>query len=164
MAEKPKKQSNSVPIEMPPSGFRKRMLFNRFAVISDGDFRLLHFGYISAANLLADSFVCAIHSTSLEVQKQENLDYLGRLGELSLPEPGIWQPPAASFSVELVNLIGLCRRGSEAEVVLHNFPVKSLLDWAKTRKEGSPLPSEAIALLRSETELHKHFIRALYPL
>ena len=140
------------------------MLFNRFAVISDGDFRLLHFGYVSAANLVVDSFVCAIHTASLEVQKQENLDYLGRLGELSLPEPGNWQPPSANFSVELVNLIGMCRRGSEAEIVLHNFPVKSLLDWAKIRKDNSALSAEAIALLRSETELHKHFIRALYPL
>src|SRR6266545_545618 len=136
MAEKSKGPPENIPIAFAMAGFRKRMLFNHYAIIPEGDFRLLHFGYYSNANLLMDHFVCAIHTGTLEAQRQEILDYLGRLGELGLPAPPTWQPPATSDGVELITNMGFCRHVAFAEITAHNFSVKALLDLAKNYKEN----------------------------
>lgn len=163
MAEKTKTSPSTVAVEFSYVNFGRRMFFNRFEVVPDGDFRIVHFGYVPSTNLTVDHFACAIHREVLEAQRKENEAYLGRLGELSFPEPEKWHPPASSFRVELVNHLGFCRRGSEAEIALHNFSVKALLDLAKTNRPNVQVPSEAIALLRSDGEIHKHLISALYP-
>jgi hypothetical protein len=139
------------------------MLFNRFAVVADGDYRLLHFAYFQAGNVLIDHFLCAVHVDVLESQRKENLEYMGRLGDLSVPGPEKWVPPATKLNVELVSHLAFCRRGSEAEASFHNFSVRSILDLSQSLRSGAVLRSEAVALLKSEVEIHKHFVRSLYP-
>jgi hypothetical protein len=165
MAEKTTKQKNrsdSVPIELAVTGFRKRMLFNRFHVANEGDFRVIHFGFTSSANLLMDQFVCAIHASSVELQRSENLEYLGRLGEISVPGPPVWQPPIGNIGVELATHMGFCRHGSFTEITVHNFSMKALLDLVRSMKPNATLPSEPVAILRSDVETQKHFLKELY--
>lgn len=162
MSEKSKGQT-TVAVELPAGGYRKRMFFNRFMIAPEGDFRLLHFGYVSGGNLLVDHFVCAIHFAPVERQRAENLDYLGKLGDLTLEEPEKWQPPAGQFEIELVNIMGLARHGSEAEIAMHNYSAKAMIDFSRVaRSPGAVLAADAVALLRSDFEIHKHFIRTLY--
>ena len=161
-SERNKARQDGIPIQLAMDGFRKRMLFNRFAVIKDGDYRIMHFGYVTGGNLLMDQFACAIHSVSLEEHRKENFDYLGRLGELSVPGPANWLPPIAQIGVELVTYVGFCRHGSLAEMTLHNFSLKGLLDVAKSPKSQANLVSEAVAVLRSDVEIQKHLIKELY--
>src|SRR6266487_1644415 len=121
MAEKQKGHTATVPVELRTTGFRKQMMFNRFAVVPEGDYRLIYFGYLQAGNVLIDQFLCAAHKSALELQRRENLEYLGHLGELAVPGPERWVPPAVQLNVELVSHIGFCRVDSEAEISLHNF-------------------------------------------
>jgi hypothetical protein len=159
MAEKTKGHG-SVTLEVTPSGFRKRMFFNRFAIITEGNFRIIHFGYILPGNVLIDHFACATPQEGLERLRHENLEYLGRLGALALEAPEHWAPPPSVIPIEPVNHFGLARHSSEAEVTLHNFSIKALLDAAKVG--NIKLVSEPVALLRSEVEVHKHFVKAMY--
>ena len=160
--DKGKAGTEGVLIELPMAGFRKRMLFNRFAVARDGDHRLLQFGCVAPVGWLMDHFVCAVHVSLVELQRQENMDYLGRLGELTSAPP-VWQlPENAKNGVELVTQLNMCRHGTFAEIAMHNLSMRTLVNLGKNQKQPPALLSEPVALLRSETELHKHFIRELY--
>src|SRR5687768_8465238 len=113
------KQITEFRLEPDTHDFQKRMLFNRFAVVKDGDFRIAHFAYVSGADLLMDYFACAFHIDALEPQREENFAYLGRL---PAPDPvQKWQPPPGErVGVVPVSHLGLARRNSEAEIILHN--------------------------------------------
>ena len=141
-------------------GFEKRMLFNRFEIERDGNFVILRFGYISKGHLL-DHFAAACSVEAISAQREDNLKYLGQIGEIPLKEPEMWVVPATDYKIQLFNLIGLTRRDSEAEITLHNFAAKTMVE-AQRSKSAPQLVGEPIALLRSELGIHKHFIRALH--
>lgn len=162
MAQKQIAKPSGIPLELPPNGFKRGMLYNRFVIEPDGEFKVLHFAYVNRANVTVDHFICAIHARDLEFQKVSNLEYLGRLGALSMEAMPGWQPPALQQPIELVNHIGLCQFGNSAELTLHRLSIKSVLDFARSVKPPAPLRADAIALLRSGIELQKHLVAALY--
>lgn len=161
MASKQSEKQQGIPIELPSKGFSKSMLFNRFAVEDENDFRIIYFGYCSRSNVTIDQFACAVLKSDLQHQKEINLDYLGKLGTLPLEEPPQWQPQLTKQNIELVNQISLCRFGETAEIMLHVFPVKAVLD-ASRMKIPEKVTGTAVALLRSNLDLHKHFVRIIY--
>lgn len=44
---------------------------------------------------------------------------------------------------------------------MHNYSVKGVVDYSR-RPPGDALVTDAVALLRSDLEIHKHFLRTFY--
>ncbi len=158
-----KHKGRQVPVNLWGLGFEKRMLFNRFSIEEDGSYRILRFGYISKGHLL-DHFAAACNKFVIDSQREENLKYLGEIGDIPLEEPEPWTLPTTDYKIQLFSLIGLTRRDSEAEITLHNYSSKQLVEVQRSSKKAEQLVAEPIALLRSEINIHKHFLRALHPL
>ncbi len=149
---------HSVQINLPTTGFRRSMFFNRFAVERKDGFVFIHFGFVNSANVTTDSYSTTISELELLNQKKTTMDYLGRQGAIG-EEPPAWQPTGKI--TELASHIALAHNGPIAETALFLFSLWSTM--AESRKPNPNLNAEAIALLRSNLATQQHLIRLLFP-
>jgi hypothetical protein len=133
------------------------MPFNRHFVERVDEFLVMHFGLIGSSGVLLDRYACAILKIELDVQRKSILDYLGQTGSLGDPPP-TWQPPQGTFQIELCNQVGLCGNPEFGEITLNNIVGKAL---SEMQQSSGRLEPDAVALLRSSMERHKHWIKDL---
>jgi hypothetical protein len=147
-------------ISTPTTGYERLMPFNRIAVERFDSLVLMHFGLVVPAGTLRDHYSCGILEVDLQAQKDSLMEYLGRAGALGeAPEP--WQSPNDGKEIDVCNFIGVCGNSEVAEITLNNFVARAVSDLAALPKD-KVVPSQAVALLRSGTRIHKHWIRMLF--
>ena len=162
--------SRAIVLETADWSSARRMLFNRYSIERDSGFVVVHFGYVSGTLGPIDVYSIALSGDDLVRTSRENLDYLGKLGELSVPGPSQWSPPSGHRKIDLANHIALGRSGGVAEIVFGNFLVNDIIrvtrdlsNQANTSKNSAPaIPLVMTAVLRSDVELQKHLIRSIY--
>ncbi len=150
----------SLQITLPTTGFKRSMLFNRFAVEREDGFVLIHFGLVSKQNAQVDSYSAAISELELLNQKKTTMDYLGRQGTLG-EEPPSWQPPTEK-KIELVNHIVMAHHGPIAETAFFGFSFWSAMMESRKNKSDAVMTAEPIAVLRSPLVVQQHLIRLLF--
>jgi hypothetical protein len=162
----------SVGIILPTTGFKRYMLFNRFAVERADGFVQIHLGLVNKGNALVDSYSTAISEFELFAMRKNWMDYLGRQGTL-LEEPPAWQPPAGG-KMDVANHVMMAHHGRMAETSFYAFSYWSALEEAKrvaglkkgpkeaTEAGGMGVMAEGMALLRSPLGAQQHLIRLLF--
>jgi hypothetical protein len=151
---------DALQIVLPTTGFRRLMLFNRFAVERDMGFVIIHFGLVNKQNFLLDSYGSAISEADLLSQRKNCMDYLGGQGAMG-EQPASWQPPSEE-RVEVANHITMAHQGQIAETVLFSISLWSAIMELKKVKAERNLGVEAVALLRSPLAVQQHLIRLLF--
>jgi len=142
-------------IETPLKAFPVNFCFNQFSVEKDGGWSVLSVGYLWKGRLLDDVLSFAVSQDAIEMSRKSTLDYLGRIGEI-LPMEHFIVPPAPK--IVPANVIGMAYRGDMGEVVLASFTFRRIvLDSKESTFEADP-----VALLRSQLNVQRNLIRALY--
>lgn len=138
------------------------MFFNRFRVEPDEGFCVVHFGLLSKAGLLLDSYSCSVPPQTLQRNREALLGYLARVGSPKEKTPLAWQGPPVGQTLQVADIIGVTLSDDmTAEMCLWMF---SFTEAARQRRMGSrdTLEAQPLALLRCALELQKQLIAALY--
>lgn len=139
------------------------MFFNRFRVEHEGNMHFVQFGLIVAGELI-DNFACVIPEVVLNEHKKTLLGYISRFGaEVKEQDRISWKGYAPARSSSVVDIINMSYRGQMAEISLHGFSMHGATVMSRaTNPTPTPLDSECLAILRSESFLQKQVIAALY--
>jgi len=145
---------------IPENEYPRVVFFNRLKVESEHGFRLVHFGLILKSGVMASYFPCVIDDQAVEENEARLVSYLERIGHPK-SKLEVWHPAAPSVDAGFTDSIGMASRGEVAEISLCIYSVSAALH--KRSGDGKvSLKAQPVALLRSNLELHRHFIKALY--
>jgi hypothetical protein len=149
-----------VEIGLPPSGFPKTMLFNRFRIEREEGLRLVQFGLVSASALL-DSYSCVLPREMLKRNQKSLLEYLNRIGRPAA-SPAPWKGAAVEKQVDVADIVAMSFRDEMAETCFYVFSFCAASRLGKAEAGGDSMPAQPLVLLRCEVELQKQFIAGLY--
>ena len=148
-------KTKQLPVEMPESGFRTILYFNRFGIENVGGSILVHFGFVSIAGEVMGAYSALLTRTFLIANRSSWLEYLGQVG--SSPEGVLdlsWRPPASRITgIEFVNAVRIGRSGADAEFRLYCASTIAVIDRSQGEKSGEKLiPAQPLALLQTSLE------------
>lgn len=146
----------SVRIEVPKSGYRRLMAFNRFYIESVDGFLIMHFALLNTSGVLHDRYACTISKAELSFQKESFMNYLGKVGTLGDPPPA-WQPTPSIAPIDFCNYFGLIGNSDFAEINLCNVSART----ASEAKPNAQISADAIALLRCSLEVQTHWLKGI---
>jgi hypothetical protein len=151
-------------VDLPETGFETVLFFNRFGIENSDTHVLVHFGYVARSGDVLSSYSAALPNAFLNANKEDWLEYLGKVGEL--PERSIdvsWRPPVGqSRRVEVANAIRLGRLGADAEFRCYATSIVSIVDKGRAATSNSkPIQSQPLALLQSSLEQQQLLLLAL---
>lgn len=147
-----------VRLSVPPTGYPRRMFFNRFAVQWLGGHALVFFALVDDSGILRDVYACTLTRQTL----RESKDSLGRyLGLIGAPKgaPAAWSPPGQPMATDVATVMHMGYT-EEAEIVLGTFAVGPAIQHVKnTDKE---IQVDGVACLRCDLETQRQFLAELY--
>ena len=141
--------------------FPRTMYFNRFSVSRAGPVRIFYFGLVDEEDYVRDLFGCAIDEVTLQRQKDDLLNYVGKASTPAPIEVPSWRPRVSEISsVSVANLVTAARTGAVAELRLFNYSQGDVVDAGRGGKEE--VRAEPVALLRCEDGLQQAMLLSLY--
>lgn len=150
-----------VEIHLPSRGYAKTMFFNRLRVEHDEGFCVVSFGLVSRVGLLLDSYSCVLSRFTLDHNEKPLLGYLEQIGFPKEPPAPAWQGTPTQQILPVVDVINMATREEMAETCFWVFSLQ-----AASRRRGpssdEALEAQPLALLRSQVEIQKQLIKALY--
>lgn len=150
-------------VEMPESGFRVLLYFNRFGVEQIDANLLVHFGFTSVVGEVLATYSALMPKVFLMNNRADWMQYLGQVG--SAPESPIdisWRPPPSKVNaVEIVNALRVGRSGTDAEIRCYCVSLVSVIDHSRDGSTGSDIPAQALALLQTTLEQQQLLLIAL---
>jgi hypothetical protein len=151
------KGEHKIAVAVQPTGFKRTMYFNRFALEAIGRHMLAHFGLIDESGVLRDHYSCMIPEHTLKESRPGLVGYLEKVGAAS-SQKAPWNPPAGQLRMDVVNLINMGQT-DVGEIVLSSIAIGPAI--AKS-KDGKPIDADPIALLICEPDIQRLFITELY--
>lgn len=150
----------TIALQLPKTGSRRYMVFNRYAIQIVDSFRLMFFGLVDNNGVLVGTYYCSIDIVNLKRCRDNLTKYAGNLaGDISSQKVP-WQP-SPDMGCEAVNFINACTTGGIAELNMISFPIHpNLMQVNKDTKPSEVIP-DLLAVLRCETLLQKSFILEL---
>jgi hypothetical protein len=142
---------------------REVLFFDRFAVYKKGNFFELHFGFFGGSPELIRGLIVVLQQDVFERNKESFLNFINLGGDV--PEPTELPPfkvRSSDAPVLTADLIGLARHGAVGEIAFHSLSWKIAIDTAKDATEPPTVQGYFVALLRSELELQKRWVIAVY--
>ena len=158
MSKSDPKQEAKISISVSPTGFRRRMLFNRFFLQPIDAHILAYFGLVDDSGFLRDQFVIGISKQTIEDSKASLTSFLTRIGSPTTTQPK-WVPPSIPTTTELANVIN-AGVSTDGEILFSSFAIGPAI--SKTKESQKPIDIDPIAMLRCDPELLKLFIVELY--
>ena len=158
MSKSDQKREAKISISISPTGYRRRMLFNRFYLQKIDQHILAHFGLVDDSGFLRDSYAISLTKQTLEDSKASLTSFLAKVGAPTTALP-VWAPPPMSAGTELANIINV-GVSTDAEIIFSSFAIGPAL--AKAKETQKPIDIDPIALLRCDPELLKLLIVQLY--
>jgi hypothetical protein len=153
-------RESAVNIKLPRGAYPRCMFFNRFRIEKVEGICLMYFGLVVPSVGLADHYCCVIGEKALLERRESLIQYLDRMGR-SKDRPTPWQSSPMQIKTDVADVINMAHGEGVAEITLSFFSHWALNLAAK--EETSPeLEAHPVALLRSEIEIQKQFIEALY--
>jgi hypothetical protein len=147
-----------IKLAVPAVGYRRRMFFNRFALLRIEGHVLALFGLVDDANKLRDSYACMLTKQVLRESKESLGSYLGRIGTPK-SSPPTWSPPDNPVTTDVATVINMGYT-EEAEIVLGAFAVGPAVQQVKgVDKE---IQVDGVACLRCDVETQRQFVAGLY--
>lgn len=150
----------TIALQLPKTGSRRYMAFNKYAIQNATCFRLMFFGLIDNNGALTGTYCCAIDNVSFKRCRENLVKYAGALTGDTTPPKTPWNPPS-DMECEAVNLINACHTGEIAELNMISFPIHSNLVQVNKETKSTPVIPDLMAVLRCETLLQKNFILEL---
>jgi hypothetical protein len=151
------KGEHKIAIAIQPTGFRRTMYFNRFALEALGRHTLTHFGLIDESGVLRDHYSCVFPERTLKDSRSGLTSYLEKVGAATTQKTP-WNPPAGQLRMDVVNVINMGQT-DVGEIILSSVAIGPAITKSK---EGKPIDAEPIALLICEPETQRLFITELY--
>jgi hypothetical protein len=151
-------------LDLPETGFQTVLFFNRFGIETGDTHVLVHFGYVSRSGDVLGAYTTAFPKTFLNVNKDDWLEYLGKVGEPpERPIDASWRPPVGQARrVEFSNAMRLGRLGADAELRCYATSIISIIDKGRVATgNGKPLQPQPLALLQSSLEQQQLLLLAL---
>jgi hypothetical protein len=163
MAKKPQKQE---PVGLHyPAQYYYSCVANRYAVERDDGFTIVHFGLVNRLGLLIDRMSCIFPQHTLDVQKENLVQYSDDAG---LPKKKVpaWVPPVRGLDAEItypvIDFVYLSRwNDAHAEICLWNYSQGLLADAVKAGIKEHLTPW-GVAMVRCDIDLQRAFLNALY--
>ena len=150
-----------IPVDMPASGFRVVLYFNRFGIEDLGGPILVHFGFVSIAGEVLGAYSALLTRTFLVANRSTWLEYLGKIG--SSPEKPLdlsWRPPVSRIAgVEFVNAMRIGKSGTDGELRLYCVSMIAVID--RQSSTSGELPAQPLALLQTSLEQQQLLLLAL---
>lgn len=123
--------------------------------------RIFYFGLLDEADLVRDTYACAIDELTLGRQKEDLLAYVGRAGTSTPSEIVPWKPKGSLINkVECANIIRTARVGKIGEIRLFNYSLGDAFDVQ--RQGGDSVKGFPVALLRCEKDLQRALLLSIY--
>jgi hypothetical protein len=155
-------QKQAVEVRLSFANFPRRMYVNRFRIERDDDCCIAHFGLLAPSGVLVDHYCCVITKFTLEQNKASLIAYLQRIGQPG-SKPERWQPPAHAQQTDIADIVSMSHRDEITETAFSGF---SMIAATRAKpSQGSTdvhIDAQPLILLRSEAELQKQLLVALY--
>lgn len=151
-------------VEMPESGFRVVLYFNRFGVEPIDGNLLVHFGFTSVVGEVLATYSALMPKAFLTNSRADWLQYLGQVGSApERPTDLSWRPPSSKVNaIEVVNALRVGRSGTDAEIRCYCVSLISVIDHSRAGSStGSDIPAQALALLQTTLEQQQLLLIAL---
>ena len=155
------KKTIKLEVGLPPIGFPRAMYFNRFHIEREDAFYFVQFGLVSNSVLL-DNYSCVFSTGTLAQNKDTLLNYLSRIGRPMANSPPTWKGTAVEKPTDVVDVVTMAFRDETAETCLFVFSMGAATRQPKSDGAGVTIPAQALAILRSTTEMQKMLIVGLY--
>lgn len=160
MNKKPDEIEVSIPVKIPRSGYSRSMYFNRFRIEKIDAVSILYFGLVVPSVGLADYYCCSIPDGVLIEQRDNFLTYLDRMGRAK-EKPTPWQTSPPQPHTDVADIINLAHNERVGEIVLASFS-QWALNLSARDKNPATMEATPVAMLRSDVEVQKQFLEALY--
>ena len=147
-----------IKLSVPPTGYSRRMFFNRYALQWIDGHALTYFALVDDSGILRDVYACMLSRQTLKESKETLGKYLGRIGAPK-GAPAAWSPPSQPMATDVATVINMGYT-EEAEIVLGTFAVVPAIQQAKI--EDKEIKVDGVACLRCDLETQQHFLAALY--
>jgi hypothetical protein len=161
-------KTRELTVEMPESGFRVILYFNKFGVEKVGENLLIHFGFVSVSGEVMATYSAVLEKRFLSLSRKDWLQYLGQIS--SPPDQPLefsWKPPASKIgAVEIINAMRIGRSGSDAELRLYCVSLIAAIDRSRGETGGSKdLVAQPLALLQTTLDQQQLILLTLlkYP-
>lgn len=148
-----------------PTLYIQSCMVNRYELIREDGFTLAHFGLVSRKGLLLDRFSCVFPEHTLQLQKENLVQYSDNVG---LPKNTIppWNAPARvvedDCKLPVVDYVHVSHwADAHAEICFWSYSQGQLADFARANKK-EPLIPWGLALVRCEIDLQREFLVKLY--
>lgn len=151
------KGEHKIAIAVQPTGFKRSMYFNRFALEPLGRHTLAHFGLIDESGVLRDNYSCFFPEHTLKESRPALMGYLEKVGGATIQKIP-WNPPSGQLRMDVVNVITVGQT-DVGEILLSSLAIGPAIGRSK---DGKPIDADPIALLISEPEVQRLFITELY--
>jgi hypothetical protein len=156
-----KAEGKTISVKPSEGGFPRTMYFNRFSVDRVGPVRIFYFGLVDEEDYTRDLFACAIDEATLQRQKQDLLNYVGRASAPAPTDVPAWRPKVSGISgVQVANVLAAARTDQLAELRLFNYSQGEVVQSGKSGK--NEVRAEPVALLRCEDRLQQVMLLGLY--
>lgn len=151
-------------VDLPDAGFTTVLFFNRFGIERGDGYFLVHFGFVTKSGDVLGSYSTVMTDSLIEGNRQNWLDYLGKIGEP--PERPIdltWRPPISHRRlIEVTNVLRLARNGPNAESRSYCLSMGAAIDRSRSSADSAkPLQTQPLALLQSSLEQQQLLLLAL---
>jgi hypothetical protein len=158
MAKNETKGETRINIALPTIGYKRRMVFNRFALQRIDLHVFISFGLVDDSGMLRDHYACVLSKQSVEDAKASLTTFLARIG---LPDGTNikWTPPSGVMEIDMGNIINM-GLSTDAEILINAFAMSPAA--AKSKQSDKPIEVEGVAMLRCSPELMKLLIVELY--
>jgi hypothetical protein len=161
----PRPKTSNLAVELPETGFRVVLFFNKFGIEKCNGHLLIHFGFVSVAGEVLATYSALMESTFLTINQSEWLDYLGQVG--SPPERPLdvsWRPPSSKIDrIEVINALRLGRLGPNAEFRCYCVSMVAAIDQSRAGAAAANklVPGQPLALLQTTLEQQQLVLLAL---
>jgi hypothetical protein len=147
-------------LSIQPTGYRRRMFFNRFALHWFDGHALAYFALVDDSGTPRDIYACMFSRQTLKESKESLVKYLGRVGAPK-GSPALWVPPPTPITTDVATVINMGYT-EEAEVVLGTFAVGPAIQQVKDSNKEEIIQVDGVACLRCDLETQRQFLAALY--
>ena len=137
------------------------MFFNRLEVKRENGFFLVHFGLLSNASSLLDSYSCILPQQALVQNQKSLLEYLERIGLPKEKNPQSWEIEKSRGKIDVADIVNMAFHDKMAETCLCVFSMTAAT-WHRPESSSDTLEAQPLVLLRSAVEMQKQLIEALY--
>lgn len=155
---KVEESAHQIKITVGPTGFERRMFFNRFSVLRIDEHAVVYFGLVDDSGVLRDCYACTLTKQTLNDNKASLTGLLAKIGAPKASGPK-WVPPQHPMPTDLASVIN-AGVSIDAELLLFGFAIGPAV--AKTKETSKPIEIDGIAMLRCSPELLKLLIAELY--